>query len=91
MANGLIIAIGSAIIALIFSGIWIRCIYVQSTGNQRRKEIASAIQEGAFAYLKRQYMTIGAVGAVLFVALAIAISWDTAIGFALGAVLSGEC
>jgi len=89
MANGFIIAIGSAIIALIFSGIWIRGIYVQSTGNQRMQEIAAAIQEGASAYLKRQYMTIGAVGAVLFVALAIAISWDTAIGFALGAVLSG--
>ena len=54
MANGLIIAIGSAIIALIFSGIWIRGIYAQSTGNQRMQEIATAIQEGATAYLKRQ-------------------------------------
>ena len=69
MANGLIIAIGSAIIALIFSGIWIRGIYIQSTGNQRMQEIATAIQEGASAYLKRQYMTIGVVGLVLFFAL----------------------
>ncbi|MEQ1777824.1 MAG: sodium/proton-translocating pyrophosphatase, partial [Nitrosomonas sp.] len=89
MANGLIIAIGSAIIALIFSGIWIRGIYIQSTGNQRMQEIATAIQEGASAYLKRQYMTIGVVGLVLFFALWIALSWDTAVGFALGAFLSG--
>jgi len=89
MANGLIIAIGSAIIALIFSGIWIRGIYAQSTGNQRMQEIATAIQEGATAYLKRQYTTIGVVGGVLFLALGIALGWDTAIGFALGAILSG--
>ncbi len=89
MASGFVIAIGSAILALIFSGIWIRGIYVQSTGNQRMQEIASAIQQGASAYLKRQYMTIAAVGAILFVALAIALSLDTAIGFALGAILSG--
>ena len=89
MANGLIIAIGSAILALVFSGIWIRGIYVQSTGNQRMQEIATAIQEGASAYLKRQYMTIGIVGIVLFLALWVALSLDTAIGFALGAFLSG--
>ncbi|MEK7302328.1 MAG: sodium/proton-translocating pyrophosphatase, partial [Pseudomonadota bacterium] len=89
MANGLIVAIGSAILALIFSGIWIRGIYAQSTGNQRMQEIATAIQEGATAYLKRQYTTIGIVGGVLFLALGIALGWDTAIGFALGAILSG--
>ncbi|MEK7792544.1 MAG: sodium-translocating pyrophosphatase, partial [Pseudomonadota bacterium] len=89
MANGLIVAIGSAILALIFSGIWIRGIYTQSTGNKRMQEIATAIQEGASAYLKRQYTTIGIVGGVLFFALWVALSWDTAIGFALGAFLSG--
>ena len=89
MANGLIIAMGSGILALIISGIWIRGIYIQSTGNQRMQDIASAIQEGASAYLNRQYTTIGIVGLVLFVVIALAITWDTAIGFALGAILSG--
>jgi K(+)-stimulated pyrophosphate-energized sodium pump len=63
MASGFVIAIFSAIVALIFSGIWIKGIFEQSTGNQRMQEIAKAIQEGASAYLKRQYMTIGMVGA----------------------------
>lgn len=89
MANGLILAIGSGILALIISGIWIREIYTQSTGNKRMQEIAAAIQEGAQAYLNRQYTTIGIVGLVLFLILGVILTWDTAIGFALGAILSG--
>lgn len=89
MANGLTIAICSAILALIFSGLWIRRIYAQSAGDSRMQEIAAAIQEGASAYLKRQYLTIGMVGAVLFIIIGLALSWNTAIGFALGAILSG--
>src|SRR5690606_34863269 len=89
MANGLTIAICSAILALIFSGLWIRRIYAQPAGNARMQEIAAAKQEGASAYLKRQYLTIGMVGAVLFIIIGLALSWNTAIGFALGAILSG--
>ncbi|GJL72760.1 MAG: K(+)-insensitive pyrophosphate-energized proton pump [Nitrosomonas sp.] len=89
MANGLILAIGSGILALIISGIWIREIYTQSTGNKRMQEIAAAIQEGAKAYLNRQYTTIGIVGLVLFLILGVILTWDTAIGFALGAIMSG--
>lgn len=89
MGNGLTIAICSAILALVFSGIWIRRIYAQSSGNARMQEIASAIQEGASAYLKRQYTTISMVGLILFILIGLALSWSTALSFALGAALSG--
>ncbi len=89
MGNGLTIAICSAILALVFSGIWIRQIYAQSAGNARMQEIAAAIQEGASAYLKRQYMTISVVGFILFALIGLALSWTTALSFALGATLSG--
>jgi K(+)-stimulated pyrophosphate-energized sodium pump len=89
MGNGLTIAICSAILALIFSGIWIRKIYAQSPGNARMQEIAAAIQEGASAYLKRQYTTISLVGFILFALIGLALSWSTALSFALGAILSG--
>ncbi|MBK6617635.1 MAG: sodium-translocating pyrophosphatase [Nitrosomonas sp.] len=89
MGNGLTIAICSAILALIFSGIWIRKIYAQSSGNARMQEIAAAIQEGASAYLKRQYTTISLVGFILFALIGLALSWSTALSFALGAILSG--
>ena len=86
---GVWIVLACALIAILYGGFSARWILARSAGNERMQEIASAIQEGARAYLNRQYTTIGVVGVVLFVIVGFALDWGTAIGFALGAVLSG--
>lgn len=89
MANGLIIAIGCAMAALVYGVVSIKWIVGLPTGNERMRDIAAAIQQGASAYLNRQYTTIGIVGVILLVAIFMALGWQTAVGFALGAFLSG--
>jgi len=91
MTNGMALwlSIGAGGLAVLYGIISTQWIIKQPAGNDRMQEIQQAIQEGANAYMNRQYMTIGAVGVVLFFALGFALGWTTAIGFAIGAVLSG--
>ena len=89
MSPGLMIALGCAVLAIAYGVVSIQWILAKPTGNDRMREIAAAIQEGASAYLNRQYTTIGLVGAILFVVIGVALAWKTAFGFALGAILSG--
>ena len=89
MFNSLIFALFCAGAAIVYGLLSIQWVLAKPTGSDRMREIAAAIQEGASAYLNRQYMTIAIVGAILFVVIFFGLDARTAVGFAIGAVLSG--
>ena len=84
------LSIGAGALAILFGGISTSWILKQPAGSDRMQEIAAAVQEGAKAYMNRQYATIGAVGVVVTLVLGFSpLGWSTAIGFVIGAVFSG--
>ncbi len=82
------LALGSALLAVIYGLLTTTWVLAKPAGNEKMQSIAAAIQEGAKAYMNRQYTTIGLVGVVLFVVVGWALDWATAVGFAIGALFS---
>jgi K(+)-stimulated pyrophosphate-energized sodium pump len=87
---GIVIALGCSGAAVLYGLITSRWLLAKSPGNEEMQSISAAVQEGAQAYLKRQYTIIGAVAVVLAVVLAVALDIETAIGFVIGGTLSAS-
>ena len=85
----LYIVLACGLAALVYGGLTVRSVLSKSAGTPRMQEISAAIQEGARAYLNRQYTTIGIVGVVIFVIAFFLLGWTSAVGFLIGAALSG--
>ncbi|MGH6945939.1 MAG: sodium/proton-translocating pyrophosphatase, partial [Kiloniellales bacterium] len=85
----LALVLGCGVVALLYGVFTARAVLAADAGTERMQQIAGAIQEGAQAYLNRQYMTIAMVGAVIFVLIAVLLGLRVGIGFLIGAILSG--
>jgi K(+)-stimulated pyrophosphate-energized sodium pump len=83
------LVIAAGLLAVLYGIVTARSVLAADPGTDRMKEIAAAVQEGAQAYLRRQYMTIAAVGAVIFVILFFTLGWRPGVGYLVGSVLSG--
>ena len=77
------------LLSIVYGAYTVSALMASDAGTPRMREIAAAIQEGAEAYLARQYTTIGVVGAAVFVIIGLLLGWLVALGFLIGAVLSG--
>ncbi len=88
MSPTLIFAIACGFLAIVYGALSIRWVLDQPSGSPRTREIAAAIQEGAAAYLNRQYTAIAIVGVILLIVIWVALGFATALGFAIGATFS---
>src|SRR6185437_9458618 len=82
------VVIAGGVLALLYGLVTARSVLAANAGTERMQQIAAAVQEGARAYLNRQYSTVAIVGVVIFVILLFALSWRSGVGFAIGAILS---
>ncbi|HEX4179791.1 MAG TPA: sodium-translocating pyrophosphatase [Caulobacteraceae bacterium] len=89
MSSSLWLVIAAGALAVLYGIVQTMSLLGKSAGNERMQEIAAAIQEGAQAYLRRQYTTIAIVGVVILVAVYFLIGWTAAVGFLVGSILSG--
>ncbi|MEZ5932365.1 MAG: sodium-translocating pyrophosphatase [Alphaproteobacteria bacterium] len=84
-----LLVLACGVVGLAYGVLTRNMVLAQASGNDRMREIAGAIQEGAMAYLNRQYMTIAMVGAVIFLLLWVFLGFHVGVGYLIGAVLSG--
>jgi K(+)-stimulated pyrophosphate-energized sodium pump len=89
MGSYIWLVIAAGVIAVLYGIVQSAALMRKSPGTEKMQEIAAAIQEGAQAYLRRQYLTIGGVGLIILIIVYVLIGWTEALGFLIGAVLSG--
>ena len=89
MSLELSLVLACGVLALVYGAWLVSSLMAKSAGTKEMQEIAAAIQEGARAYLNRQYTAIAMVGIVIFILAFVVLGWQTAIGFLIGSTLSG--